>query len=220
MQNPWSHLPSDPPFVLESDTDRIDAFNARAGEATRVRLEILPELFLGRPEAPVVLLNLNPGFTDDDLEWHERPRFREQSRASLAHAASPYPFYLLNPELDAPGVRWWRRRLGALIKATDDIAVARSVLCVELFPYHSRKFGHSRMRFPSQEYGFDLVRTSLGRGAVIVVMRGWRFWREAVPELENYRQLYSLRSVQNVAITARNCPGGFDEIVRAIRGSA
>lgn len=215
--NPWISLPTSAPFVLPGDADPIQAFNARARENYRIHVEVIPEPFLGLPDAPVVLLNLNPGFNDEDLAWHEEPEFKAQSLANLTHRASPYPFYLLNPDLEAPGVRWWTRRLGKLIEAVGVEQVARSVLCVELFPYHSRRFEHAKLRLASQEYGFDLVRNALGRGAVVVVMRGWKFWKEAVPELEQYRRRFALRSVQNVSITPGNCPEGFDQIVAAMR---
>lgn len=216
MDNPWTALPLEPPYVLESDVEAVRAFNDGALEPRVIHLELIPEPFLGVPDAPVVLLNLNPGFTDDDLSWHEDPEFKAQSLANLAHRASPYPFYLLNPDLRAPGVRWWTRKLRALIERVGLERVASRLLCVELFPYHSRRFGHGALGLPSQEYGFELVRNALGRNAIVVVMRGWKFWRAAVPELEEYPRRFALRSVQNVSITPRNCPEGFDQIVAAI----
>lgn len=217
IDNPWRRLPAEPPYILDEDRAAVDEFNRRCrNDLFRIRPEILPEPFLGSPDSAVVLLNLNPGFTDDDLAWHEEPRFAAQSRANLVHQAKPYPFYLLNPSLDAPGVRWWTQRLGALIKATSLESVSRSVLCVEHFPYHSRKYRHSRLRLQSQEYGFDLVRSALRRNAIVVVMRGWRFWKDSVPELEGYAHRFELRSVQNVSISPGNCPSGFGKIVSAI----
>lgn len=217
MDNPWRSLPLQPPYLLPDDAAGVEAFNAKCRNPLyRIRPEIIPEPFLGRAYAPVVLLNLNPGFNDEDLAWHEEPEFKRQSLASLRHEAQPYPFYLLNPELAAPGVRWWTQKLGALIRTAGVEKVSRSVLCVELFPYHSRRFAHARLRLPSQEYGFELVRNALVREAVIVVMRGWKFWKEAVPELEGYSRRYALRNVQNVTISPGNCPEGFEEILKAM----
>ncbi|HEY3033555.1 MAG TPA: hypothetical protein VGJ54_02700, partial [Streptosporangiaceae bacterium] len=38
-------------------------------------------------------------------------------------------------------------------------------------------------RLQSQQYGFDLVRSAVRRGAVVVFLRGERLWSETVPEL-------------------------------------
>ncbi len=60
-------LPVEPPFVLPSDADAVARFHA--GEPApehRLHLELFPEPFLGRSDAPVVLLNMNPGFSERD----------------------------------------------------------------------------------------------------------------------------------------------------------
>lgn len=64
--NPWSSVPSERPYVLECDRDSVAEYNAKydkcRAEKYRLRTDMLPEPFIGRVEAPVVLLNLNPGF--------------------------------------------------------------------------------------------------------------------------------------------------------------
>jgi len=71
-----------------------------------------------------------------------------RARAHLVHGALEFRFYLLDPSQPAPGHRWWMRKLGPLIRATPLEAVAQSVRCVELFPYHSKRFGHAKLRVP------------------------------------------------------------------------
>ena len=66
--NPWPALSYEPPFVLHEDLHPVLQFNARATGRTRLELDLLPEPFVGRVEAPVVLLTLNPGVSDDDVE--------------------------------------------------------------------------------------------------------------------------------------------------------
>jgi len=69
MQNPWEHLRQTPHFVLDMDkpfTAWHDQNKGQFDPAKRIHLELLPEPFLGRHEAPVTLLNLNPGFSPDD----------------------------------------------------------------------------------------------------------------------------------------------------------
>ena len=81
IANPWRELPCQHPFVLPCDAAAVEQFQASGpAEAHRLHLELLPgpflgrphapvvllEPFLGRPHAPVVLLNLNAGLP---REW-------------------------------------------------------------------------------------------------------------------------------------------------------
>lgn len=216
--NPWVDLPNRSPFVLPQDTALIDQFNSNAAERLHIHLDILPEPYLGNPDAPVVLLGLNPGFNVKDPEWHGKPRFRKLSRANLLHKRAEYPFYLLDPAIDR--TPWWDRKLRRLIEEVGCAkTVAQNVLCVELFPYHSKKFKHAKLCVPSQQYSFALVRRAIDRGAVILQLRGDRPWLSNIPELENYPSLYRPCSVQNPAISPRNFPDGFKAAVDVIRKS-
>lgn len=214
--NPWIHLPTVAPYVLQDDLPLIDAFNRTAIRTQYIDTSLLPEPFLGRPDAPVVLLGLNPGWSPHDALWHANPDFAKVSRGNLAHASSRYPFYLLNPAHSSPGYRWWARRLRPLIERLGLDAVATGLLCVEYFPYHSDKYGSRSPRLLSQDYGFALVRSALARRAAVVVLRSSKRWFQAIPELGDYDRRFALRSVQNVTISRRNCPDGFDEIIQAI----
>ncbi len=192
-------------------------FNRRASALTRIHTGLLPEPFLGPLDAQVILLNLNPGFAPENHRVHRRPSFSGAVRRTLRGTDQPYPFYYLDPEPDGGGYRWWRSRLRALTSATSNEVVARGVLCVEYFPYHSVRFGHRAVRVPSQEFGFSLVREALRRSAVVIVMRARRLWENAVPELRGYGRIFGLNSQQNVSITPRNCPDGFEVAVTELR---
>jgi|GEM_PF-1434126 len=190
MINPWATLPDSEPFVLPADRVALEVF-AGVPEEHRLHLELLPEPFLGRVDAPVVLLNLNPGFDEQDHTWHVRPVYADALRCNLRHEVSAHPFYPLDPALEgAPGYRWWSGKTGPLIRECGRHAVANGLLCVELFPYHSRSFGGHKLRLPSQEYSVALVRQAIARGAFIVVMRAKRHWLERVPELARYADAY------------------------------
>lgn len=192
-------------------------FNRRANPATRIHTGLLPEPFLGLLGARVVLLNLNPGYAPENHRVHRRPSFSRALRRTLRGTDQPYPFYYLDPEPDGGGYRWWRSRLKALTSATSDEVVARGVLCVEYFPYHSVRFAHGAVRVPSQEFGFSLVHQALERRAVVIVMRARRLWENAVPDLIGYPRIFGLNSPQNVSITPRNCPDGFQVAVSELR---
>ena len=220
MRNPWIDLPDRPPHVLPSEDAAVARLNFGAHPDVAVHLELLPEPYLGHPQAPVVILNLNPGFDERDIPFHSMdPLFREISRKNLLHQPQDYPFYLLDPRISASlGHQWWIKKLKEPIRVAGLQPVATRVLCVEYFPYHSRRYPPIRETLESQRYGFQLVRDAIGRGALIVIMRGQKRWLEAVPELANHGRVYKLNSVQNVAISPGNCPGGFSEIVSALSG--
>jgi len=213
--NPWRSLPEKAPFLLPEDGPLVCQFNLSASEALQIHPELLPEPFLGNPEAMVVLLNKNPGYSSaNDLKNHPLSR---RARGNLTHEPHRFPFYLLDPaENCALGYRWWNSKLGSLIKDCGEHAVARSVFCVEYFPYHSRRFGHNRLELPSQQYSFHLVRSAIDRNAIIVVMRGKTQWLRTVPELKSYSRLCHLRNPQNPTISPNNCPDGYESIVEAI----
>ena len=214
--NPWSALPLVPPYALESDRPILERFNQTARPEHVIHLDLLPEPYLGAPDAPVVLLGLNPGFAPEDRVPHADPTFQSLSRAQLSQAPSPYPFLLLNPTVEAPGRRWWEAKLARLLEACGRERVARGVLCVEYFPYHSHRFAHAKIRVPSQAYSFSLVRAALRREALIVLLRAERLWLATLPELATYPRLFRLRSRQNVILSAVNCPEGYDSLVAAL----
>src|SRR5450432_3879599 len=140
MENPWKHLPLHEPYVLDMDRPIIEAYNAKVNQTdpNYIHTELLPEPFYGNPEAPVMLLSLNPSYAKDvDADFYRQNE--TACRLNLEHAPQEYPFYLLNRAYKGyAGHDWWYERLGALIIDTDLKRVATNVCCIELFPYHSR----------------------------------------------------------------------------------
>lgn len=212
--NPWRALPAIVPFVLPIDGAAIASFNTRASDPFQLRLEIIPEPYLGNPDAPVVLLNSNPGFSVADQAVHLAPHFNDAARANLEHRPSPYPFYLLDPGLPSPGQTWWLKKLRTLITATTLEDVANAVFVVELHGYHSTKFS-SALRLPSQEYTRELVLRAIARRADFVIMRGERHWLQLVPELATANRSL-VRNVQNPTISPGNLDP-FDRVVEAVK---
>jgi hypothetical protein len=228
MQNPWQQLPRRKPFVLGEDREQIESFNLHARGQHQIQLGIFPEPFLGRPKAPVVLLNLNPGYNAKaDPIHHKKPLFARRSRENLLHAEVDYPFYLIGPGLVHLRERtaWWDKKMRCLLEdkrlghsaESRSKMVANGVLCVEYFPYHSRKFNHQKLRVPSQEYSFLLVREAIRREAVILLMRGKKFWCREIDELNSYPGLYISNSPQNPAISPANFCEGYSIAIDAIR---
>ena len=77
MRNPWSKLPTQSPYVLDIDRASIDKYNALHNNDEKIIVESIPEPFIGNPQsARVVLLNLNPGHSEDDAKAHSDKDFR------------------------------------------------------------------------------------------------------------------------------------------------
>jgi hypothetical protein len=215
--NPWPALGQEPPFVLPDDREVIVQFNARATERTRLELDLLPEPFVGRLDAPVVLLTLNPGVSDGDFALHNDPAFRDRIRACHRQDKVAWPYYYLAPEVTGPGARWSARVLGPLIRELSLGAVSRGVALFEYLPYHSRGFGHARLEVASQAFTMAAVRVSIASAAAIFITRGAKLWSTAIPELVGHPHLFTTRSTQNIVISPRNCPAGWDSAVAGIR---
>ena len=217
-ENPWVSLPAEPPFLFPADRPVVEEFNNRTANPNyRIETRLLPEPFVGSINAPILLLLLNPGVSDEDFALQERTDFQRRVRACHRQEPSPYPNYYLHPNMSGPGSRWTARVLKPLIKEFDERVVASGVTFVEYFPYHSRQFKHSRIRVPSQEFTFRLVRNALCQQATVFISRGQRIWEEAVPELRLYSLAFTTRSKQNVVISPGNCPSGYEAAQAALR---
>lgn len=229
VENPWLGLPLGAPYVHPADLDIVYGARARAfGADHQLRFELLPEPYLGDPEARVLLLSRNPGFHPDDASAHGQADFRAACRANLAHQAFGRPFYLLDPSFqETPGGQYWRQKLGYVAErvrraiGAKEIeaawqAVAQGVLCVEYHGYHSPLYRSLGATLPTQRYGFALVAGAVRRGAVVLALRSVRDWIEAVPELQGCEKFFRARSPQNVTVTPRNCPEGWYSVIEGI----
>jgi hypothetical protein len=218
-ENPWCSLPTSSPYVLPEDEPNVSAFNKMPGRKPNhvLQLDILPEPFIGVPDAPVVLLSNNPGFGKRAHLKHEQD-FIRRMRNNLHHEPSDCPFVYLAPDIGDVG-KWWESKLKTLIHCFGREVVARSILNVPYFPYPSRTFAHRRLELPSQKYSFYLVREAVNRRAVVVLMRRGKLklWQSAVPELKEYDRLVQLLNPQNPTVSPGNChDGDYEKVVRAI----
>ena len=220
ISNPWHALPSEPPFVLPEDRAILEEFNRRAGLKARVETDLLPEPYVGRLDAPVVLLLLNPGIGGGEFALHQNADFRDRVLRCHRQEAAPYPNYYLDPVVTGDGARWNTRITRRLTAEFGTPAVAAGVAFLEYFPYHSRNFVHHRLRVPSQQFTLDLLRSALSRDAVIFITRGRTIWQAALPELRGYPRAFSTRSVQNVVISPGNCPEGYEAARAALERAA
>jgi hypothetical protein len=220
MKNPWESLSLTADcFVLRADRKRVLEFNAVAAPRYCLHLELLPEPYVGSLDAEVVLLNLNPGYSPKDKQFHKPHSYRGAWYKNLLHKDMRYPFYALDPRFrDAPIARWWRGALEALLEEFDPALIARHLLCVEFAPYHSKKYkslGKPRLR--SQRYNFQLVRECIKHGSVVIVMRHANSWLEAVPKLKGYERCFIAKNPQAKKISRVNLGPGFEAIREILR---
>ena len=209
MRNPWTDLPTPAPFVLPCDKQAIVAFNASANPDHMIHTEVLPAPFVGSPAAPIVLLNLNPGYTKQHEKFVEDKYNSQAVKANLVHARQNYPFYVLDPRIDTnPGYRYWIRKLKPLIALYDQKKIANEVCVIELFPYHSEHFA-GKLCVPSQTYSWYLVQEAMRRNALIIQMRSRRVWQKAILELASYPNYYCVNSPQNPTLSAKNVQRAF-----------
>jgi hypothetical protein len=216
--NPWVRLPAAAPYVLVDDEKDVLAFNAKASEAHRLRIDqLLPEPFVGDPAAPVLLLSNNPGL-GKNVPLRQRPEFMARVRDALGLQSRPVPFIYLEPQFSETG-HWWRQKLKCLLQRFGDAVVTRSVCNVVYFPYPSREFKRWRRDLPSQAFGFRLVQEAVARRAVVVLMRKgkWKWWRDRVPGLDGYENLVVLRNPQMPSVSPTNCEvGDYEKVTNAI----
>lgn len=221
-ENPWRKLPKGKPFVLPGDKAAIRRFNKhpKRQKQHRVRLNLLPEPFVGSKDAPVLLLSNNPGY-GKQAKKRKTPAFRKLMRMNLRHTLKKFPFVYLHPDIESLGLKWWRNKLRPLIKECSEEAVAGSVLNVAYFPYASERFKHGKLALDSQQYSFQLVREAMERNAVIVCLRERKRWFKAVAGLETYARRYEVSNTQNPTISRNNFkdPKAFDAIVSVIEGT-
>lgn len=220
MQNPWTALPHTSPYVLASDAPLLKSFNAKVALKYRYDTSLFPEPFFGSLSAPVVVLNLNPGWSPDDAVVHADPTFAAMSRSSLNHQLKPYPFLHLQPASNTPGGRWWRQRTRELAADVGFELIAHRLACIQFTPYHSPEYSTASPRLPSQEYNFYLVRQAIAREAEVVVMRSVKLWLAAVPELARYARIHRGTNPRTPFFSRGNLKSAYDVIAGRLRSTA
>jgi hypothetical protein len=111
MANPWLELKliggkyiaaEDHPDILDLEKDLSGKF--------KLNLNLLPEPFVGDKEAPIYLLNLNPGYDKENDEEVKDEKFKKLILANNNEKVDKsYPFYWLNPKIaDTAGAKYWK----------------------------------------------------------------------------------------------------------------
>ena len=118
-----------------------------------------------------------------------------------------HPFYFLDPRWErSPGGTWYWQRLRSVREAVGDRRVgnlSKRLMCVDFIAYHSRRYPNVPVTLSSQHFGFELVRRAIKLSRVIVIGRGARLWKIAVPELAGYEYAFELKNPRSAYISER-----------------
>ena len=209
MNNPWVKLPMTPPYVLPEDKKFLDTFSYP--DEKRPHTEILPAPYMGWPDsAKVLLLSLNPGFKDWDVEREtEDLDYDKEKRKSLTFQ-SRFPWFVLDPSfVGRPGYLWWQSTIRMPIEVFGIDKVAHLMMVVQYFPYQSAAYKNQRV-IPSQHFSFELVRGAMEANKLIIQFRGDQYWYDAVPELGAYENKIIIKcqssgkKLRKASISAKN----------------
>lgn len=201
--NPWLSLPKVAPYILPEDREIIKELG---NKSDGLRLDVLPDPYVGSPySSRVVFLLLNPGFNQSDVDLNMKNKlYVDQTLANLQHKAS-LPFFYFHNELGFSGGNvWWSRILKPLLNSGfTKQHLGEHVMSIEYLPYHSKNYRHLGKALPSQKYTFQLVNDAIKANKTIVMMRGKKFWLEAVPELADYPYI-EVKNPRNPVISIAN----------------
>ena len=132
---------------------------------------------------------------------------------------SAFPIFSLDSRwTEHAAYQYWTRRLRPLIDAVGIDTVARKLMVIQYFPYQSRKYRPLPEPLPSQEYTFGLVRQACEQRKLMVVMRGERRWRRAVPRLPENGYLMARSPLSGHVSPGNLGAHGFRQVLERIAG--
>lgn len=176
--------PDDLPFFREfrpHDLVVLDAESVgrhdRAAHHHFNHLSLLPAPYIGcLATADIFVLTLNPGYSQAEYRVEADPTILAGLKQNLDQDfnGSDWLFWYLSPNAAGhPGGRYWWDRLKG---HSSPVAIGQRLAVIERFPYHSKKFGSSRLaqRLPSclaaRRYVHDVVLPKVLRDDVLLIV--------------------------------------------------
>ena len=211
LENPWTRLPFDPPFVLPEDSRVLGRHPAAAHDllSTGCRSPT------SDPDAPVVLLTLHPGGRTRDADFG--PRYVEERRRQLSSKA---PFRSSpRSSRQRPATSIWAARLRRVVERVGVDRVINGLFCIQWFPYQSMQFRTLPELLPSQHYSFALCRRAIREKREVVILRSRALWLRAVAELSR-ADFIELRNHRSPYLSPKNMgEAAFARIVARLNAS-
>lgn len=194
-----SHIASGDSKVFQSFDEYVASKEFGLSSDTSLHVGLLPIPFVGNLEkASIFVLMLNPGLSAGDYfaEYHNS-EFRNAHIRNLRqeNENDEYPFIFLSPQFAwHPGFGYWHKKFDDVIeklvkqsKITYQEAMntlAKSLVCLELLPYHSKAFGSGSLlkNLPSVNAMLNFVHEVLIPKAkdgkvIIIATRSVKNWR-------------------------------------------
>lgn len=206
IKSTWDTIPNSPPYVLNEDKEKVLKYNLTCKNPDlQLRLDLLPEPFIGNIKSKIYILSLNPGFNDKNIEEHKNKQFIDTIKCNYLNEIKDFPFYYLNPNFkEFSGSKWWLSKLNPLIKHSSIEQVSKSICCLELFPYHSKKYNHNNIILKGLNFSIRIIKKGIEENKLIIIMRSRKLWENIIPELKQYKKLIVLKNPQNVVISEKN----------------
>ena len=208
-QNPWVSLTKD--NVAQCDQPFFNKYGGVANYQNLINSQknnpnldfsCLPDPFCGDPESKVYCLNKNPGKPDKcfvgNASYEEAAKENLKLKRKSCFWAENIPNKCGKVH---DGVEWLTKRTREL----EGILGRRpNIFFVEYFPYHSSNGFNFPCDLPSYTFTNDLIMQAMEEGKMIIIMREKRNWLKRIPELANYKNLYTLNSAQSGYLTLNN----------------
>lgn len=222
MNNPWIDLPKTAPFILDCDAGYVEKYNESAKPKHFIQTKLPPEPFAGDPAAPVVLLALNPGYTDIyDAEYMiNNADFVQAMENTRTHVPQAYPFYHLAPRYPRnPGFLYWTCAMKDILYRVSHEICANKIFLAEFFPYKTKQGRNFRV-LDSQKYTFSLVAAAMKRNAMIILLRSQKLWEEHIEGLCTYKKLICCQSPRRAILSPGNIgEKNFDELISILKAN-
>ena len=224
MKSPWLDFDFDAAekarrYVHNLDEPTITTYNQKVKNYKyKIQTHMLPEPWVGNLDAPIVVLQANPGASESEVnpDWLPNNFQLEAARKTLHQEPMDYPLYWLDPRLqETEGAKWSLGNMKWLINDSTLEQVANRVLLIETHSYHSRNFDPKLNSLQTQEYTKHILRESIRNEALIIALRQKNYWFTEVPELANYWKSGKVFGVKNVQ-RAFLSPGNLGEYYEVI----
>ena len=227
VANPWLKIsPCDMDKISDGDEGLLGTYinKCQNSSENRSSLNLWPEPYVGDPNAPVYLLNGNPGYSNFDHLFTEDKEYVDFAKKNIEHK-SLYPlndflyFNIIHTRgIVHGGSLWWKEKT----------SFVRNELCgnypyvfdVEYSPYHSKNGQMPNQKNLEQtnayRYTDKLLLAAIKADKLFVIMRKQKEWMERLERIAssnnhilNYDNILMLSSVNNVCISQKNvkyCP--------------
>lgn len=210
-KNPWCHIDKNH-TIAEGDKDIL---TKEYCEAKGIHTELLPEPYTGLKDSPVVCLNLNPGYSEDDDDFVNNPEFVAEVQRTLTHETDHFLWTDAQFRSETgtlhPGCDWWLKRTRALreLLGLESSGQPLRIFDLEYFPYHTETRIYFSRRLHSHAYRNRLLWEAMAQGKLIVIMRGKTEWESIKAHglgdlLKAYPHKIVMASAGNVTFTENN----------------